>query len=213
MSLGNQLLNLRKSKHLSQEEAAEKLEVSRQTISKWETDQSTPDFDKIVPICELYGITPDQLLLGKENKHVDDSISNVGEDSTKLIKRAKGISIGILLYFVAIVWIMIAIPVFRINPIISSAIFLLICGIATYSIVYVCIVYRKSRKEKEQEEEDDKLRHQISEIVAIVTVIVYLAISFITRAWHITWIIWIIYALFDEVLKLIFMLRGIKNEK
>ena len=46
MSLGERLLELRKSKHLSQEELAYKLDVTRQTISKWETDQSTPDFDK-----------------------------------------------------------------------------------------------------------------------------------------------------------------------
>ena len=62
MNLGDRLMELRKSKHLSQEEVAEKINVSRQTISKWETNQSTPDFDKIIPICELYGITTDELL-------------------------------------------------------------------------------------------------------------------------------------------------------
>ena len=63
MSLGEKLLNLRKEKHLSQEEVADRLNVTRQTVSKWETDQSTPDFDKIMPICELYGITSNELLL------------------------------------------------------------------------------------------------------------------------------------------------------
>ena len=45
MDLGNKLLTLRKQKGLSQEEVADNLGVSRQTVSKWETDQSTPDFD------------------------------------------------------------------------------------------------------------------------------------------------------------------------
>ena len=54
MSLGERLLDLRKKKGLSQEEIAGLLDVSRQTVSKWETDQSTPDFDKIIPICNIF---------------------------------------------------------------------------------------------------------------------------------------------------------------
>ena len=61
MTLGERLCKLRKEKGLSQEEAADKINVTRQTISKWELDQSLPDFDKIVPICKLYGITSDEL--------------------------------------------------------------------------------------------------------------------------------------------------------
>ena len=49
MNIGEKIFELRKSRNLSQEEVAEKLNVTRQTVSKWETNQSTPDFDKIVP--------------------------------------------------------------------------------------------------------------------------------------------------------------------
>ena len=56
-NLGERLFKLRRDKKLSQEEVAEKLNVTRQTISKWETNQSLPDFDKVVPLCELYDIT------------------------------------------------------------------------------------------------------------------------------------------------------------
>lgn len=212
MSLGNRLLNLRKKSNLSQEEVAEKLNVSRQTISKWETDGSTPDFDKILPLCNLYGITPDELLMETKDKKEESSPYEVEDENEKRIKRAKGISLGVLLYFVAVVWIMISIPVFMMNPVVASAIFLFICGLATYSIVYVCIVYKKSNT-KVIESDKDKLRKSISSIVAIFTVIIYLSISFITFAWHITWIIWIVYGLFDEILKLIFMLRGNDNEE
>ena len=72
MDLGQKLLELRKSKQYSQEEVAFKLNVSRQTISKWETNQSTPDFDKIAPLCELYGITADELLTGKKVENNDE---------------------------------------------------------------------------------------------------------------------------------------------
>ena len=213
MNLGDRLLTLRKSKQLSQEEVAEKLNVSRQTISKWETDQSTPDFDKIVPLCELYGITPDELLMGKKEgvEEVQNKVYNVKEDPIKKSKKAKGISIGVLLYFAAIAWIMISVPVLRIDPIVSSAVFLLICGIASYLIIYVCIMYRTSKVEKEKKE--NSLRQQISGIIAIITTIIYLFISFVTMAWHITWIIWIIYGLIDKILKLIFTLRGLEDEK
>ena len=57
MTIGERLLKLRKERNLSQEELANVLDVSRQTISKWETDQTTPDFDKIVPLCEYWYFT------------------------------------------------------------------------------------------------------------------------------------------------------------
>ena len=64
-----------------------------------------------------------------------------------------------------------------------------------------------------EEKETDKLRNQISSVVAIIFTIIYLIISFQTMAWHLTWIIWIIFGLFEEILKLIFMLRSYKDEK
>ena len=53
MTLGERLLGYRTNIGMSQEKLAEKIGVSRQTISKWETNQSTPDFDKILPLCEV----------------------------------------------------------------------------------------------------------------------------------------------------------------
>lgn len=67
MTLGERLYELRKAKGLSQESAADILGVTRQTVSKWETDQTTPDFDKIVPICSLYEITTNELLTGEKD--------------------------------------------------------------------------------------------------------------------------------------------------
>ncbi len=215
MSIGQKLLDLRKSKQLSQEEVANRLNVTRQTVSKWETDQSMPDFDKIIPICELYEISADELLSGTKHENVEkeEQKENKPEDF-KREKRAKGIGISVLIYFVAVAWIMTSIPAFRLDPIVSSAIFLLICGVATYVIIYTCIVYKKDKKEIEEEErQKNTVQKQITEILAIIVLIIYLFISFTTMAWHITWILWVVYGLVEEIIKLIFMLRSKKNEK
>ncbi len=62
MSLGENIYNLRKAKNLSQEELAEKLEVSRQSVSKWETDAAVPDLDKLIKLSDLFGVTLDCLV-------------------------------------------------------------------------------------------------------------------------------------------------------
>ena len=62
MSLGEKLLNLRKGAGLSQEELAEKLDVSRQTVSKWETDQTVPDLIKAKLLSRIYNISYDSLV-------------------------------------------------------------------------------------------------------------------------------------------------------
>ena len=61
-SLGNSLYNARKSKGLTQEEVAEKLGVSRQTISKWELDETLPDIRQAKRLAQLYHTTLDDLL-------------------------------------------------------------------------------------------------------------------------------------------------------
>ena len=62
MSLGNSLFNARKKKGLSQEAVAEKLGVSRQTISKWETDETLPDIRQSKHLAVLYGLSLDELI-------------------------------------------------------------------------------------------------------------------------------------------------------
>ena len=62
MTLGEKILALRTQKEMSQEDLAAALEVSRQSVSKWETDQSVPDLDKIIRLADLFGVTVDQLV-------------------------------------------------------------------------------------------------------------------------------------------------------
>lgn len=205
MNIGEKLYELRKGKNLSQEEVADKLNVTRQTISKWETNQSTPDFDKIKPLCELYGITADELLTG-EKKEKEQPLNK--QDIKK--ERANGIAAGVLFYFIALVWIMISIPVLFMNPILAAAIFILLCGIATYKIIYTCMVYKK---EKTKEIEKNPIIKRINNIIDILCFTIYMLVSFSTMAWHITWIIFIIDGLLQEIVKLIFEVKGENNEK
>ena len=210
MDLGQRLFEYRKDKKMSQEEMAEQLNVTRQTISKWETNQSTPDFDKIKPLCDLFNITADELITGVKKEIEDSSIYN--KEELIIRKRAIGTGISVFLYFVSMIWLLLSTTSFYINPILSFSIFILLCGIATSIMIYVCSVYRKEKVEKE-ESRDKKINNQINDIMAIFFTIVYFVISFITKAWHITWIIWIIFGLSVEVIKLIFMLKEDKNEK
>ena len=206
MNIGERLYELRKGKNLSQEEVADKLNVTRQTISKWETNQSTPDFDKIKPLCELYGITADELLTG-EKKEKEQPLNK--QDIKK--ERANGIAAGVLFYFIAIVWIMISIPVLFMNPVLAAAIFILICGLATYKIIYTCMVYKKEKTKEETEK--NPIIKRINNIIDILCFTIYMLVSFYTMAWHITWIIFIIDGLLNEIVKLIFEVRGENNEK
>lgn len=66
MSIGDRIQSLRKSKGISQEELADKVRVSRQAVSKWESEQSTPDIDKIILLIEYFETTTDYLLKGIE---------------------------------------------------------------------------------------------------------------------------------------------------
>lgn len=62
MSLGKNLFNARKKCGLSQEEVAERLGVSRQTISKWELDETLPDICQSKKLANLYGLSLDELI-------------------------------------------------------------------------------------------------------------------------------------------------------
>lgn len=65
MSLGENIVRLRTEKRLTQEELADLLGVSRQSVSKWESDASTPELDKLIRLSEVFDITVDELVKGR----------------------------------------------------------------------------------------------------------------------------------------------------
>lgn len=66
MTLSDRLQKLRKTHNLSQEQLAEKLDVSRQAISKWESGQANPDINNLLKLSNIYEVSTDYILLGKE---------------------------------------------------------------------------------------------------------------------------------------------------
>ena len=80
MSLGNSLYNSRKKKGLSQEEVAEKLGVSRQIISKWETEETVPDIYQAKKLAKIYGLSLDELIdADLDQKEIEEVIKNTDE--------------------------------------------------------------------------------------------------------------------------------------
>ena len=81
--LSEKLYKLRKNSGLSQEQLAEKINVSRQAISKWESGTAVPESEKLVTISNYFGVSVDYLLKDEEEKGIgtDSSV----EEKTKMI--------------------------------------------------------------------------------------------------------------------------------
>ncbi|MBR2446515.1 MAG: helix-turn-helix transcriptional regulator [Clostridia bacterium] len=79
MILADKIITLRKKNGWSQEELAEKVGVSRQAISKWESAQSIPDLDKILRMSEIFGVTTDFLL--KDEMEAEEYTGSTADDS------------------------------------------------------------------------------------------------------------------------------------
>jgi len=91
MDLGKKIIEMRKNKNLSQEQLAETLNVSRQTISNWENGRFYPDIDALVKISKYFNISLDDLLASDSNvlKHL--------KVSTDIVRSNKNILYAIIL--------------------------------------------------------------------------------------------------------------------
>lgn len=253
MTLGEILLGYRTNIGMSQEKLAEKIGVSRQTISKWETNQSTPDFDKILPLCEVLGITTEELIKGeKEVKNSElEEIKQENEKAKKEYmqkrnkKKAIVLSVSIFLYCIATFALPYMVEVLRYEDAHAVMIWATLCTIATVIIIYFFVaypnIYKEDKEKKGIKEDIEEINDAIEEIeklddgrikieavgaesktealaiqiVATLFLIIYLFVSFLTGAWHITWILWIVFIFVELIIKLIFSMKGEKenNEK
>ncbi len=104
MTIGERIGTLRVERGLTQERLAELLEVSRQSVSKWELGQAVPEVDKIVRMAELFDVTTDCLLLcGREDVSLPQNPLHLGsvylvvkdfERSVAFYERFLGVSVG-----------------------------------------------------------------------------------------------------------------------
>ena len=103
MNFSEKLMNLRKKEGLSQEEVGEKLGVSRQTVSKWESAQSYPDFQKLVAISDYFQLSLDELMRDIDVSDVrmknqnEEKISDMYED-VQTFKKALNIILNVFAF-------------------------------------------------------------------------------------------------------------------
>lgn len=100
MDLGKKILELRKKNKLSQEQLAEKLDVTRQTISNWELNETTPDINQAKEISKIFNISLDDLVDNDVKNIVVEKISNTERLAGILINILKFIGIGLLVLII-----------------------------------------------------------------------------------------------------------------
>ena len=70
MTIGNRIISLRKAQQLSQEEIADKIGVSRQSVSKWETDACAPDAYNLIALAKVLGTSVEYIVMGKTSTSI-----------------------------------------------------------------------------------------------------------------------------------------------
>ena len=109
MKFNEKIIMLRKNKNLSQEDLGNELGVARQTISKWELGETTPEMDKLIKMSEIFEITLDDLIKDTEPNIDKNNANNTNTQKLAglVIKILKGIGIFIIIVFAITVIIMI----------------------------------------------------------------------------------------------------------
>ena len=102
MNFNEKLMMLRKNKNLSQEQLGNELNVARQTVSKWELGETTPEMDKLIKMSEIFGVSLDELMKGQDIDINNNDVNNTNTQKLAglTIKILKGIGIFLLSVFV-----------------------------------------------------------------------------------------------------------------
>ena len=152
MDFSEKLLTLRKSRDLTQEQLAERLDVSRQSISKWESGQAMPELDKIIALSDIFEVTTDYLLRPSEIDELSVKTQILAKQQEQMLIREKRRSqitqcvlyaIGVYLLFFAAYFI--GHHYFEIwNPSVIFSEFL----IATAIVIFICVKHMGKTHEK-----------------------------------------------------------------
>ena len=100
MEIGNKILELRKKENLSQEQLAEKMNVTRQTISKWELNETTPDIKQAKKLSKIFKISLDELTDNDINDLIIEKVSNTEKLTGLVLKASKYIGICFILMLI-----------------------------------------------------------------------------------------------------------------
>ncbi len=106
MSLGETIYRLRTEKSLSQGDLAEMLEVSRQSISKWENNSAVPDLEKIIRLSEIFEVSLDELVKGEETPRRTATVNNIPQENVREVGFPPRKIAGIILLCMAFLVVM-----------------------------------------------------------------------------------------------------------
>lgn len=100
MELGNKILELRKKQNITQEELAEKIGVTRQTISKWELGETHPDINQAKKLSMIFNISLDELVNNDTENIIIEKISNTEKLSGLVLKILKIIGLLFIIFLI-----------------------------------------------------------------------------------------------------------------
>ncbi len=222
MTIGAKIQNLRKQRGMSQEQLAEALGVSRQAVSKWEAEQSVPDIDKIISICDYFGVTTDYILRNAElpqseqqSELVPQNTYNISEPEAKEENAENQKKSALLLAIAIMLYILCVVPVIIIQNTMGVVLMFVMIAAATGIIVYRSTLNRKNNDDEEKAEnkknENPTLKAAKSCVWAV-AVIIYFVISFLSSAWYITWLVFPITGAITDVIEACFDLKDGDNK-
>lgn len=156
MEFSEKLLTLRKAKDLTQEQLAEKLNVSRQSVSKWESDQAAPELDKIVAMSVVFDVTTDYLLKSSEIDDLSVKTEMLEKQQEQMLMREQRqqkirecVLYGIVIYLLLLAVCFVEHHFFWEWDIWNPSIFMAEFLAATAAVVFVCA--RTFRNERQQD--------------------------------------------------------------
>lgn len=116
MEIGNKILELRKKQHMSQEQLAEKLNVTRQTISKWELGETSPDLVQAKKLSQIFNVSLDELTNNELKDILITKISNTERLAGIIIKILKGMGIILILTIIVTIFIILSRKYYEVKP-------------------------------------------------------------------------------------------------
>ncbi|MGN1024392.1 MAG: helix-turn-helix domain-containing protein [Lachnospiraceae bacterium] len=218
MILADKIVNLRKKAGWSQEEMAEKLGVSRQAVSKWESAQSVPDLNKILALSKTFGVSTDYPLrdeCGEPEEVAEPAALDDGgekllpvslEEANAFLAQERAlaprIACGVFLCIVSSVPLLLLTGAQEAHRIRMTreqasasgvALLLLLVGIGVFWMVLVSGVwdsYQVLLEEGEFTRERKRNGRRYGGIYWSLAIALYLFVSFLTGAWQFTWVVW-----------------------
>lgn len=147
MNISEKILYLRKANNLTQEELAEQLNVSRQSVSKWESEQTVPDVDKLIALSEIFKVSTDYLL--KPSQIDELSIkTEILEKQQKVImqkeeKRNRSIYCILSCFAIYLITFAVYTVCHHYFRVINPSVFLAEFFVATAIAIFVCLKHNK----------------------------------------------------------------------